>query len=98
MGRPLGQELDVQPTHLQVQEQVRTAIRDHGHKPGDLRISFSPEGHSRAMSQTVSGMDPWGPRSQPTHYLGLPFVVVRRQVVDVLVELSDGSPIVRRNT
>jgi hypothetical protein len=87
----------VLPTHAQVQHQIQIALRDHKRDVRDLRISFSPEGHTRALSQTVPGMDPWGPRSQPTHYLGLPFVVVRRQVVDVLVELSDGSPIERRD-
>lgn len=86
------------PTHAQVQEQLRTAIRDHGRRVGDLRVSFSVEGYTRALHQTVPGMDPWGPRSSSTHYLGLPFVTDRKQTVDVLVQLVDGSPIERRKT
>lgn len=98
MPKPLTQEPDVLPMHAQVQLQLNIALRDHKRDVRDLRISFSPAGYTRAMSQTVPGFDPWGAKNVPDRYLGLPFVTDRKQTVDVLVQLSDGRPVERRNT
>lgn len=96
----LSQEPDVKPTHVQVQEGLR-ALFKAGMTTIRAEVVFSQEGYTRAMHQTVPGMDPWAGRlhgSNPTHYLGLPFRTDRKQTVDVLVRMMDGADINKGST
>ncbi len=93
MPKPLGQQPDDKPVHEQVQELIRKA---HTDRQAPVGIVFSPAGYTKAMGQSVPGMQAFtgkgGGIHIATHYLGLPFTVSHSLTTgDVLLDLVPGG-------
>ncbi len=82
---------DRERTHDAVVRLRREAITQ---RMAAIGITFSPEGYTRALADTVPGMDPWSPANPfkaPLFYMNLPYTVIDKQEEPVLLTLVPGG-------